>query len=91
MGGRYCVITYGGLKFEFTDDYEFSLTIAETSLPGDRSAIRGLCGNYNSEPYDDLVLLGGGKATSVAAYVNSYALTQVSGPVSQDSHFMENI
>ena len=82
MIGRYVKITFGGLKFKFTDDHEWQLKIQESSLPSDRSAIKGMCGNFNGNPADDFVLLGGGQATSVAAYGNSYALEQVSGPVS---------
>lgn len=85
MVGRYVVVKYGGLQFRYTDDFEWSLSLDESILPAERSVIRGLCGNCNEDPDDDLVLLGGGAASSVAALVNSFALTQVSGPVSQNT------
>ena len=80
--GYYVNIVYGGLTFRYTDDFDFYLSVAESALPSDRSVLKGLCGNYNGDYEDDMYLLGGNRATSVAAYGNSYALTTVSGPVS---------
>ena len=82
MVGYYVNIVYGGLTFRYTDDFDFYLSVAESALPSDRSVLKGLCGNYNGDYEDDMYLLGGNRATSVAAYGNSYALTTVSGPVS---------
>ena len=55
----------------------------DSMLPADRSVIKGICGNHNGNPEDDMMTMTGKLATSTAAIGNSYALTEVAGPVSK--------
>ena len=90
MVGRYVSVSYGGLLFRYSDDFEWYLGIDDSLLPPDRSILKGLCGNANEDPADDFILKNGAKATSIAEFGNSFALTQVSGPVSESCHILTN-